>query len=57
MIGAEYECKFEPVKDTPYLALTGELWGVFCDDFRENQRRYIITAPHCTSNSFPKLQI
>ena len=20
---------FEPTKDTPYLALTGELWGVF----------------------------
>ena len=23
-------------KDAPYLALTGELWGVFCDDVGEN---------------------
>ena len=23
-------------KDTPYLALTGELWGVFCGDLLEN---------------------
>ena len=22
--------------DTPYLALTGELWGVYCEDFGEN---------------------
>ena len=55
MTGAENECKFEPAKDTPYHALPGELGGVFCDDFRENQRRYIITALHCTCNSFPKL--
>ena len=29
--GAEYECKFEPTKDTTYLALTDELYmyGVF----------------------------
>ena len=25
--------EFEPTKDTPYLALTGELWGVFFEDF------------------------
>ena len=22
--------------DTPYLTLTGELWGVYCVDFEEN---------------------
>ena len=27
-------------KDTTYLALTGELWGVFCKDFGENCPRY-----------------
>ena len=27
---------FEPTTDTPYLALTGELWGVFCYHFGEN---------------------
>ena len=31
MTEAEY-----PTKDTPYLTLAGELWGVFCDDSREN---------------------
>ena len=40
MTGAEYECKFEPTKDAPYLALTGEVWGVFCDDFEENRLCY-----------------
>ena len=25
---------FEPTNDTPYLALMGELWGVFCAKFR-----------------------
>ena len=31
-------------KDTPYLALTGELWGVFCEDLGENWPRYKGTA-------------
>ena len=26
---AEYQSEAKPIKDTPYLALTGELWGVF----------------------------
>ena len=26
-------------KDTPYLALTGKLWGVFCEHFVENPLR------------------
>ena len=33
-----------PQKDTPYLALKGELWGVFCEDFGENRPCYIGTA-------------
>ena len=28
---AEYKSECEPTKDTPYIALTGELWGVFCE--------------------------
>ena len=28
---AEYKAKFESPKGTPYLALTGELRGVFCE--------------------------
>ena len=31
-------------KDTSYLALTGELWGVFCKYFGENWPRYNGTA-------------
>ena len=27
-------------KDTPYLALMGQLWGPFCEDLRENWLRY-----------------
>ena len=33
-------------KDTPYLALTGELWGFFCDDFGEHWPCYIGIAPY-----------
>ena len=33
--------------DTPNLALTGELWGVYCEDFGKIDR--FITAPHCIS--------
>ena len=40
MTGTEYEYKFKPTKDTPYLALTGELWGVFCDVLGEDRLHY-----------------
>ena len=29
---------------TMYLAFTGELWGVFCEDFRKKWPRYNDTA-------------
>ena len=51
MTEVEYKSEFEFPKDTLYLALTGELWGVLCEDFRENLSRYngttlyINTAP------------
>ena len=28
--------RIEFTKGTPYLALAGELWGVFCEDLEEN---------------------
>ena len=31
-------------KDTPYLALTSELWGVYCEDFGEKWPRYNATT-------------
>ena len=40
----EYKSEFESTKDTSYLALTGKLWGVFCEDFRENWSWYNGTA-------------
>ena len=40
----EYKSKFETTNDTPYLALTGKLCGVFCYDFGENWPRYNGTA-------------
>ena len=42
------EMKYAPevifTKDTTYLALTGELWGVFCEDMGGNWPRYNDTA-------------
>ena len=34
------ELDFRITTYTLYLALTGELWGVYCEDFRENWQRY-----------------
>ena len=41
---AESESDVRITTNTPYLALTGELWGVCCEDFGENWRRYNGTA-------------
>ena len=41
---AKYQSEAEPTKDTPYPALTGKLWGVFCEYFGENWLRYSGTA-------------
>ena len=37
---AESESDFKITTDTPYLTLTGELWGVCCEDLGENWQRY-----------------
>ena len=37
---AEYKSDTESTKDTPYLALTGKLWRVFCEDLDENRQCY-----------------
>ena len=36
--------RFQPRKGTPHRALTGELWGVYCEDLGENWPRYNDTA-------------
>ena len=35
---------FTLTKDTPYLALMGELWGAYCENFQENWPRYNSTV-------------
>ena len=40
MTEVKYASEIIFTKDAPYLALTGELWGVFCEDFGENWRCY-----------------
>ena len=36
MTMTEPKSNFRLTKNTPYLALTGELWGAYCEDFGEN---------------------
>ena len=37
---AEHKSGLALTKDTPYLALAGELWDVYCDEFSEYWSRY-----------------
>ena len=37
---AEHKSGLALTKDTPYLALAGELWGVYCDEFSEYWSSY-----------------
>ena len=40
MMMAEKKSDFRLTKYTPYIALVGELWGVYCDDLGGNWPRY-----------------
>ena len=44
MTVAERRMDFKLTTDTPYIAPTGELWGVYCKDIGENWPRYNGTA-------------
>ena len=44
MATTEHKSDFKLKTDTPYLALTGELWGVSYENFEENWPRYNGTA-------------
>ena len=44
MTAVERKSEFKLTTD-PYLALTGELWCVYCEDLGSTDR--VITAPHC----------
>ena len=43
MTPAEPKADFKFTTDTPYFALTGELWGLCCEDLGENWPRYFDT--------------
>ena len=44
MTTADHTSDLKLTTDTPYLILTGELYGVFCEDFWENWPHYNSTA-------------
>ena len=44
MAAAEHKSDFKLTTNIPYLALTGELWGVYCKNLGENWPRYNSTA-------------
>ena len=44
MTAVERKPDFKLTIDTTYLTLTGELWGVYCEDWGENWPRYNDTA-------------
>ena len=52
-IEADYQSEAELTKNTPYLALTDELWGVFRGYFGENWPRYNGTALYFACCSTP----
>ena len=49
MTATEHKSDFKLTTDTLYLALTGEQWGAYYDNFEENWR--VLTAPHCVQQS------
>ena len=51
-IQAEYQSDAGAIKDTPYLALKGELWGVFCEYFLENWPCYNSTTLYFNATAF-----
>ena len=60
LTAAELKSNFELTTYTPYLALTGELWGVCCEDFEENWPCYNATAlfvGSCDGNSVSKYDV
>ena len=44
---AESESDIRITTDIPYLTLTGELWGAYCEDLAEDYIDLIIYKLHC----------
>ena len=53
---AESESVIRITRDTPYLALTGELWDVYCASLGENWSCYNGTALHSETNAWELCQ-
>ena len=54
MTEVKYKSGVISTEDIPYLALTGELWGVFCEHLGENWPHYNGTALYVlTGGVFP----
>ena len=49
---AEYQLDAVSPKETPYLGLTGELWGLFCEYLWENWPRFNGTALYLSIKDF-----
>ena len=55
MTGAKHKSDSEIEKNTPYLTVMGELWGVCCEDFAENWSHYngtILYYPYHYSDEY-----
>ena len=52
MTAAERVSDFNLITYTPHLALTGELWGIYCEDYGENWPRYNGTALYILNSKF-----
>ena len=50
---AESESDIKITAGTPYLALQGDLWGVYCEDLGENWPRYNRIALYVTNLGHP----
>ena len=44
MTATERKSDFKITTYTPYLTLTGKVWGIYCENFDENCPRYNDTA-------------
>ena len=44
MTAAEHKSDFDLTKDTPYLALMGELWHIYCEDVDQIHHGTTLTA-------------
>ena len=57
MTATEHKSHFKLTATTPYLALTGEPWGVYYENFEENWPRYNGTRLYLVIASLSQMAI